>query len=70
MTGEMLPIGGGYSYTPCASGVILSSPQGVRVYFRPGDDTAAFYENLEALDEIPDDKRGVIADMAFGDYFA
>lgn len=69
MNHEMLPIGGGYSYTPCASGIILSNSQGKRVYFQPGDDAAAFYENLEALDEIPDDKRDVIADIAFSGYF-
>lgn len=70
MTHETLPIGGGYSYTAMNAGVILCNPAGVRVYFQPGDDTANFYETLEALDEIPDGKRDIIADMAFGDYFA
>lgn len=65
-----ITIAGGYSYSPMKAGVVLRAPNGQEVYFQPGDGAAALYESIDALDEIPDDKRAVIADMAFGDYFA
>lgn len=70
MTTPYIAIGGGYSYATLKAGVVLKAPSGAEAYFQPGDDAAGFYETLEALDEIPDGKRGIIADMAFGEYFA
>ncbi len=65
-----LNLGGGYSYAPLRAGVSLRAPNGREVYFQPGDDTASFFETVEALEEIPADKLAIIADMAFGEYFA
>lgn len=59
----------GYSYAQLRVGVSLKSPDGREVYFQPGDDTAAILATIEALEEIPDAKRAIIADMALGDYF-
>ena len=59
-------IAGGYKYAALRVGVVLMAPDGAEVYFQPGDDTASFYETLESLD----DRRGIIADIAFSEYFA
>lgn len=67
-------IGGGYKFAELRVGAVLKAPNGREVYFQPGDDTAAIRETVEALDEISNDvmdaKRGTIADMVFGEYFA
>ena len=65
-----LELGGSYSYAPLHAGVSLRSPNGREVYFQPGDDTASFFETVEALDEIAADRLAIIVDMAFGEYFA
>lgn len=69
-----MPIGGGYSYYALRNGLVIRNPQGREIYVQPGDDENIVRENLAALDEISldcdDDKRGVIADMTLGDYFA
>lgn len=69
-----MPLGGGYAYSALRHGLVIRNPQGREVYCQPGDDEAAMRENLEALDEWgldPDcPKRGAIADMLLGEYFA
>lgn len=65
----MNDIAGGYSYQELRVGLILSNSDGKQVYFQPGDDTTAILETIEALEEIPDNRRAQIADMALGDYF-
>ena len=68
------PLGGGYAYSALRHGLVLRAPNGREVYFQPGDDEAAIRETFDALDEWSldpnDEKRGAIADMALGDYFA
>lgn len=61
---------GGFRYAVLRVGVALVAPNGVEVYFQPGDDTTAILETIEALEEIPDDKRAAVAAMALGEYFA
>lgn len=67
-------IGGGYSFASLRVGLILRNPAGREIFCQPGDDADAMRENIAALDEISEDatdeKRGMIADMAFGEYFA
>lgn len=69
-----MPLGGGYAYCALRNGLVVRNPQGVEVYFQPGDDEAAIRDTLAALDEVslnPDDsKRAMITDMALGDYFS
>lgn len=72
--GETLPCGyfdiaGGYSYAPLRTGIVLRNPAGRDIYIQPGDDETAMRNNIEALDEVPENRRGTIADMCFGDYF-
>lgn len=70
MKNEYRDIGGGYRFALHRVGASMMNPAGQSVYFQPGDDTAAILEAVEALDEIPDAKRGIAADMAFRDCFA
>lgn len=63
------PIAGCYSYAEHRVGLSLANRCGKTVYFQPGDDTAEILSQIESLDEIPDDKRDVVADMVFGEYF-
>lgn len=63
-------IAGGYSYAALRVGLVVRNPQGRETYFQPGDDEAAIRETIDALDEIPDDKRAIIADISLGEYFA
>ncbi|WP_395652456.1 hypothetical protein [Brevundimonas sp.] len=70
MTDRYIAIGGGYFYAPLRAGVSLRAPNGREVYFQPGDDEATFYETLEALGEVQDDRRDMAVDLAFGEYFA
>ena len=65
----MTPIAGGYSYTALRVGLVLRSPSGRAVYFQPGDATATILETIEALEEVPDNRRAIITDMVLGDYF-
>lgn len=70
MTGY-LQIAGGYSYAALRIGLVVRSPAGREIYCQPGDDENAMRANIEALDEIDDEiKRGTIADMLLGEYFA
>lgn len=68
------PIGGGYEYASLRNGLSVRAPNGREIYCQPGDDESIMRENISALDEIsldPDnEKRGIIADMILGDYFA
>lgn len=52
----------------------MRAPNGQQIYIQPGDDENAMRENIAALDEISEDvtdeKRGTIADMMLGEYFA
>ena len=59
-----------YSYKPLRVGLSLRNARGTEVYVQPGDDESAMRETIEALDEAPDDRRDIIADMALSDYFA
>jgi hypothetical protein len=68
-------IGGGYSYAVCRSGgVAVRNAAGAEIFAQPGDDAKAMHDNIAALDEISEDisdaKRGTIADMILGEYFA
>ena len=69
-----MPLGGGYAYAALRNGLVVRNPEGREVYFQPGDDEASIRENLAALDDwsvdVDDAKRGVIADMVLGEYFA
>lgn len=62
-------IGGGYRFALHRVGASLINPRGQAVYFQPGDDTAAITDTIEALDEIPDNRRATIADIALSAYF-
>ena len=74
MSAEFQPIGGGYSFQSLRVGLIVRNPAGTQIYIQPGDDETAMRENIAALDEISEDvtdaKRGIIADMTLGEYFA
>lgn len=65
-----IEIGGGYSYATLRAGMTIKAPDGREVFVQPGDDQSAIMATIDALDELPDDRRGDIADMALGDYFA
>jgi hypothetical protein len=65
-----LAIADGWSYAPLRVGLIVRrDADGKQIYIQPGDDENAMRANIEALDEIPDDKRATIAGMMLGDYF-
>ena len=65
-----LAISSGFSYAPLRVGLIIRrNEDGKQVYCQPGDDETAMRANIEALDEISDDKRDTIAAMTFGEYF-
>jgi hypothetical protein len=74
MSAPYQEIGGGYSFQLLRVGMIVRAPNEQQIYIQPGDDTAAMLETISALDEISEDvtdaKRGTIADMALGEYFA
>ena len=59
-----------YSYAPLRVGLVLRNAHGVDVYVQPGDDESAIRDTIESLDELPNDKRDIIADMVLSDYFA
>lgn len=63
------PIAGPYSYALHRVGLSLSNGRQT-VYFQPGDATTETLASIEALDEVPADRRAIVAGMAFGDYFA
>lgn len=70
MTAGYIQIAGGYSYAPLNAGLVVRHPDGREVYCQPGDDEAAMCANIDALDEVEEGrKRGIIADMVFGEYF-
>lgn len=63
-------IAGGWGYAPLRVGLVIRAPSGEEVYVQPGDDELAMRENLEALDEIEDDRlRLGIAGSMLGEYF-
>jgi hypothetical protein len=74
MSASFDEIGGGYSFQSLRVGMIVRAPNGKQIYIQPGDDETAMRANIEALDEISEDvtdaKRGKIADMVLGEYFA
>jgi hypothetical protein len=51
-------------------GLSLRNARGAEVYVQPGDDESTIRETIEALDELLDHRRDIIADMALSDYFA
>ena len=63
------PIAGPYSYALHRVGLSLHNGRQT-VYVQPGDDTSETMAQIEALQEIPEGRRAIVADMAFGDYFA
>jgi hypothetical protein len=64
-------IGGGYSFASLRVGLVVRAPNGKEIYIQPGDDENTMRENIAALEEIDGDvKRGTIADMLLGEYFA
>lgn len=67
-------IGGGYAVAFMRVGLAIRNPQGRDIYVQPGDDESAMRDNIESLDEISTDvndaKRGQIAEMILGNYFA
>jgi hypothetical protein len=58
----------------CLSGWSYATRLGRKSIVQPGDDETAMRESIDALDEISEDvsdaKRGTIADMVLGEYFA
>jgi hypothetical protein len=71
MTNTYHEIGGGYAFASLLVGMVIRNPAGKEIYIQSGDDETAMRANIDALDEIEDDaKRGIIADMALGEYFA
>lgn len=58
-----------YTLSILQVGLSVTNPQGREIYIQPGDDTAAMLDIFEALDEVPADKRDIIADMALSEYF-
>lgn len=70
MTEQFQEIPGGFRLWLCRVGKVLENAEGSQVYFQPGDDETALLETIEALEEIPADRQGIIADMALGEYFA
>jgi hypothetical protein len=65
-----IDIGGGYNYTALRIGLVVRNPAGIEIYVQPGDASATMLDNIAALDELPDNKRGIVADMILGEYFA
>jgi hypothetical protein len=63
-------IAGGYCYASLRVGMVVRNPLGAEIYIQPGDDHAAMMDTIDALEEIDEAKRGTIADMALGEYFA
>lgn len=61
---------GGYCYAPLRVGTALRNPDGREVYFQPGDDSDSIRDTIASLEEIPENKRATITDMALGEYFA
>lgn len=68
------PIGGGYAYASLRVGMSIVDPHGAEIYLQPGDAENAMLECISALDDVSldaeDAKRGIIADMLLGEYFA
>ena len=70
MANGYIEIAGGYSYAPLRVGLVLRNPDGAEIYCQPGDDENAMRENIDALEEVEESKRAIIADMTFSDYFS
>lgn len=64
-----IAISDSYSYAPLRVGLALRNARGIHIYVQPGDAESAMRETIEALDELPDNRRDIIADMALADYF-
>lgn len=59
-----------FSYAPLRVGLIVRrNADGKEIFIQPGDDETAMRANIEALEEVADDKRDTIAAMTLGDYF-
>ena len=41
---------------------------GASVYIQPGDDEATMRDTVDALQEVPENKRDTIADMVLSEY--
>ena len=65
-----ISIAGGYAYPPLRVGMIIRNPLGREVYIQPGDDESIMRDNIEALEEIPEDKLEIITDMVLSEYFS
>lgn len=64
-----LALGAGYSYASLRVGLALRHADGREVYFQPGDNESAIRDTIDALDEVSAEKRDMVADIAFADYF-
>ena len=69
MLAGYIPIAGNWSYAPTRIGKVLRAPDGEQVYFQPGDDEAEFLAQVEAIQELPENRQADIAAMIFGEYF-
>jgi hypothetical protein len=58
-----------YSYAPLRVGLTLRNARGVEVYVQPGAAESAMRETIDALDELTDHRRDIIADMALSEFF-
>lgn len=47
---------------------IINKATGGSVYFQPGDQTTAALEIVDAVHEVPEDKRDTVFDIACGAY--
>jgi hypothetical protein len=58
-----------YSYAPLRVGLALRNARGIDIYVQPGDDESTIRETIDALDELTDHRRDIIADMALSEFF-
>lgn len=65
-----IAIAGDWSYAPTRVGKVLRAPDGEQVYFQPGDDESEFMAQVEAIQEWPEDRQWIAADIVLGEYFA
>lgn len=49
-------------------GCIIHKPSNQSVVFQPGDDTGILYEALEALEEVPENRRDRVFDVYCSQY--
>ena len=64
------PLPGGYSYARLRVGMAVRNPAGRDIYVQPGDDEAAMWANITALDECDDPNLAAhLAHVSLSDYF-